>query len=220
MKTSIVVLARNEIMGIKETIPKLTQLPVDEILVIDGNSTDGTFEECQKLGVKVIRQKSIGRGNAFKEGLNNSTGDLLVFFSPDGNENSDDIPKLISKISEGYDLVIESRFTPQSGSADVTTIRKLANDLTTKVINVLFHGSYTDACNGFRAIKRQAMEKINIDAKWFEAEIQISMRCLKEGLRVTEIPTFEGKRVAGGSNLNLFTTGLRHGWYILREYVR
>ncbi|MHB8603117.1 MAG: glycosyltransferase family 2 protein [Nitrosotalea sp.] len=217
MKVSIIVLARNELKGIQETIPKLKQLPIDEIVVVDGNSTDGTFEECKKMGIKVIKQKSIGRGNAFREGLRNSTGDVLVFFSPDGNENPDDIPKLISKISEGYDLVIASRFSSQSGSADVTAVRKIANNLTTKVINTLFHGSYTDACNGFRVIKRSAMEKINTDAKWFEIEIQISMRCLKEGFKVTEIPTFEGERVAGGSNLNLFTTGLRHGWYILRE---
>lgn len=217
LRVSLIILTRNEAEGIRRLSPKLKELPVDEIVVVDGNSTDGTFEECKKLGFKVIRQKSIGRGNAFREGLRNSTGDVLVFFSPDGNENPDDIPKLISKISEGYDLVIASRFSSQSGSADVTVVRKLANNLTTKVINTLFHGSYTDACNGFRVIKRSAMEKINTDAKWFEIEIQISMRCLKEGLKVTEIPTFEGERMAGGSNLNLFTTGLRHGWYILRE---
>ena len=218
MKTSLIVIAKNEIEGIRKLGPKLKQLQIDEIIVIDGNSTDGTFEECKKMGFKTIRQKSVGRGNAFREGLENSSGDILVFFSPDGNEDPDDISKLVLKIKEGFDLVIASRFGKNSKSEDVTAIRKVANNLTTNVINLLFRGSYTDACNGFRAIKKSVMQSINTDAKWFEIEIQISMRCLKKGYKIAEIPTYERERTGGSSNLNLFSTGIRHGWFILREF--
>jgi glycosyltransferase involved in cell wall biosynthesis len=219
LKVSVIVLARNEVDGIKINIPKIKQLNVDEIIVIDGNSSDGTFEESQKLGVKVFKQNSIGRGNAFREGLLHATGDILVYFSPDGNEDPQDIPKLVSKIEDGHDLVIASRFHKNSGSEDVTFIRKIANNLTTKVINILFNGNYTDACNGFRAIRKDMMKDLKTDAKWFEIEIQISMRALKKHFRIGEIPTFEYQRMSGISGLHLFSTGLRHGWYILKEFL-
>ena len=217
MKVSLIVLTRNELTGVKNILPKIPRDIINEIVVIDGNSTDGTYEECQKMNLEVIKQKSKGRGNAFREGLNNSKGDILIFFSPDGNENPEDIPRLITKISEGYDLVIASRLTKGGGSDDFTFLRKMLTMLVTKTINILFKGSYTDACNGFRAIKRSVLESIRTDATWHEIEIQISIRCLKRKCRISEIPTFEDRRIAGTSNLNLFTTGIRHMWYILKE---
>lgn len=220
MKTSLIIVARNELEGIRQITPIIKNHSLHEIIVIDGNSTDGTFEECKKMGLNVIRQKSIGRGNAFREGLENASGEILIFFSPDGNENHEDIPKLISKIMEGYDLVIGSRLMEGGGSLDFTPLRKFLTNLVTRTINLLYGANYTDACNGLRAIRRSTMKNIETDAVWHEIEIQISIRCIKRGYKVTEIPTFEGERIGGTVKLKLFSTGLRHGWYLLRELFK
>ena len=65
---------------------------LDEVLVVDGGSTDGTLEFFESRGVRVIRQERRGRGEAFRLAAQHARNDRLVFFSPDGNEDPDDIP--------------------------------------------------------------------------------------------------------------------------------
>ena len=219
-KVSLIVLTYNERAGLEKIMPRVRRSWVDEILVVDYNSKDGTVELAKKMGLKVIPQLNKGRGNAFRIGMEHATGDILVYFSPDGNEIPEDIPKLIDKINEGYDMVIASRFSRLSKSEDATFIRRLGNNIFTFVINLFFRTKLTDAVNGFRAIKKEVMQDIDTDARYFDIEIQMSMRCGKKGYKIAEIPTVEPKRIEGKGKLNTFVDGWRYAKLILREFFR
>ena len=216
-KVSLIVLTYNEKEGLEKMMPLVKKSWADEVIIADYNSTDGTIESAKKMGFKVIQGKKKGRGNGFRDGLENATGDILVYFSPDGNELPEDIPKLVDKIKQGYDMVIASRFSKLSKSEDATLVRRIGNNMFTIIINLLFRTKLTDAVNGFRAIRTDVMKKINTDAENFEIELQMTARCAKKGYKITEIPTIEPKRIGGTAKLNTIIDGWRILKFVLKE---
>ena len=115
MKYSVVLPAKNEVGAIGETIKKIQQLNmIDEIIVVNDGSTDTTQLVAESAGAKVITHPySKGNGAAIKTGARNASGEIIVFMDADGQHNPNDIPKLLEKINEGYDLVVGAR---QKGS--------------------------------------------------------------------------------------------------------
>lgn len=219
-KSSLVVLTLNEINGMKKMFPKVNRDWVDEILLVDGGSTDGTREYAKKLGFKVVEQKTSGRGEAFRLGAQNAKNEILVYFSPDGNEDPKDIPKLIKKIRDGNDMVIASRFSKSSVSKDATLIRRIGNNMFTLIINIFFGTKVSDAVNGFRAVKKQVMQNLKTETKNFEIEIEMTIRCAKKGYKIAEIPTIENERIGGEAKLNTLRDGWAYTVLILKEFFR
>ena len=219
MKTTLIVLTLNEIEGVKSIMPRIDRNICDEIIVVDGGSSDGTIEYLTSNGFKVIGQREKGRGNAFRVGMENAKGDILVFFSPDGNEVPDDIPKLISKIKEGYDMVIASRFSKQSESHDATLIRRFGNWYFTKLVNIFWKANVTDAVNGFRAIKKKCMQKLDLKAIYFEIELEMTIKSAKKGYKITEIPTIEPQRIGGKGKLSTIRDGYIYMKLVIKELL-
>ncbi len=182
-KVSLILLTSNEIEGCKKIIPMISKGDIDEFICVDLNSKDGTVEYLKKMGYKVCKQKRKGRGIAFRIGMENAKGDILVYFSPDGNEDPKDIPRLVKKINDGYDMVIASRFHPDAVSEDATLVRRFGNLMFTGLINLFWHSNVTDAVNGFRAIRKDAMKGIKTRTRYFEIEIEMTIKCSKKGYK-------------------------------------
>lgn len=221
-KTTLIILTRNEISGVKTLIRKIPFEAVDEFFAVDYNSTDGTVEFFKKHQIPVIEQKVAGRGEAFKIAVDNARGDLLVFFSPDGNENPADIPRLISLLKEGNDLAIASRFMKNSRNEEddkTLKFRAWANELFTLAVRLLWGGHVTDTINGYRAIRKSLFKKLNLDATGFAIEFQMTIRALKAGAKIAEIPTIEGNRIGGQSTSYAIPTGFKFIYYLIRESV-
>jgi glycosyltransferase involved in cell wall biosynthesis len=201
---------------------------IDEVLVVDGGSTDGTLEFFASRGVRVIRQDRRGRGEAFRLAARHARHDCLVFFSPDGNEDPDDIPRLIAGVAAGHDMVIASRFMVGASSEDddkfLFASRRWGNLLFTWLANVLCgrgRPRITDTINGYRAITRAAFARLAPDADGYAIEFQMSIRALQLGLRVHEIPTQEAPRIGRGvSKLNAIPVGLKFLALLVREWAR
>jgi glycosyltransferase involved in cell wall biosynthesis len=223
---TLVLLTLNEIDGVGHVFPKLPLSAVDELLVVDGGSTDGTLEFFAARGVRVIRQARRGRGEAFRLAAEHARNEWLVFFSPDGNEDPEDIPRLIDGLAAGYDMVIASRFMSGARSEDddkfLFASRRWGNLMFTGLVNLLFRGPrITDTINGYRAVTRTAFRRLAPDAQGYAIEFQMSMRALRLGLRVLEIPTEESARVGRGvSKLNAVPVGLTFLRLLLREWAR
>ncbi len=208
MKTTLFVPTLNEIDGMKAIMPHVKKQWVDEILVLDGGSTDGTVEYAKQQGYRVVMQKSKGITNAYREALKIAKGDYIIAFSPDGNSLPEVIPQLVRKIKEGYDMVIASRYKGSAKSDDDDPVTAFGNFMFTKLINIAFGGNYTDSLVMLRAFKKDIVKELNIDVPRAGMEPILSIRCAKQKLKVAEIPASEPKRIGGKRKMNPLLNGL------------
>ena len=220
VQTTLVILTRNEIAGLKTLIRKIPFETVDEFFAVDYKSTDGTLEFFKKHRIPVVKQHKMGRAEAFRLAIKKAKGEFLVFFSPDGNENPADIPRLISFLKDGNDLAIASRFMKGSRNEEddkILKFRAWANMAFTLAVRLFWGGNVTDTINGYRAIKKSLFKRLNLDASGFAIEFQMTIRALKASAKVAEIPTIEGNRIGGQSTSYAIPTGLKFLGYLLRE---
>jgi len=218
MRTSLVLLARNEIEGSRALRPIIPFEAADEVVVVDGQSADGTREFWEREGFRVVTQSVLGLGKGYLEGYHHTTGDYLVFLSLDGNGNPGDIPRLISALDRGADVVVGTRFGPGGGSEDETLVRGFGNRLFAALVSWVFGHRVTDSCFGLRAIRRTTMASLALDEPTFGLEFQMTIRAMKRGLRFVEIPTIEGKRIGRRSTAYTFRVGLLFCRVLLREW--
>jgi C-methyltransferase C-terminal domain/Glycosyl transferase family 2/Putative zinc binding domain/Methyltransferase domain len=209
----------NEIEAVRVIVPQLRREWVDEIIVVDGGSTDGTVEYMRAAGLTVHMQTVRGYGEGIKQGMQLAKGDIIVEFNPDGNSIPEDIPRIIAKVREGYDLVIGSRYREGAKSDDDDLLTAFGNWMFTRIVNLLFRTSYTDALVGFRAYRRKAALALALDAPGLSWPCQSSTRFARAGLRVVEIPAHEPARIGGKRKMMPFRTGLQISRLILQEFL-
>ena len=219
MSTAIIILTLDEIDGVRAIVPKLNKDWAEEIIFVHGGSKDGTIEEARKLGFQVIHQNNRGEGNACRIGVEKTNSDYIMFFSPDGNDEPEAIPQLISKISEGFDIVHISRFGKYSESRDAGPFDGFGNRMFTFLVNIFFGGHYSDALNGFRIIRRDIMLKLKTDAQHLNIEQQICIRAAKEGYKVFEINGREPDRIGGQRKMKPLPTGASLSLQIIKEFI-
>lgn len=219
MKIALCILTRNEHECLKLIFPKIPKAGpdagYDEIVAIDGGSTDGTTDFFNANGVPVIGQSRRGRGDAFLQAFCQLDTDAYIFFSPDGNEAIEDLPRFKTLLENGADLVIASRMMKGAVNEEDMNVfkpRKWANNLLNWCANLLFRGEgpyITDSINGYRAITRSAANVLQLDALDYTIEYQMTIRALRHRLKIVEFPTVEGQRVAGDTGAPSIPTGLR-----------
>ncbi len=204
MKVTLFIPTYNEIVGVRAVMPRVKREWVDEIIVVDNNSTDGTREYFESLGIPVIAQKTRGTIGAWWEGFQAATGDVIITFSPDNNSVPEVIPQLIEKMREGYDMVIASRYAKGATSEDDTLLSAVGNFVFTNLINILFGGQYTDTLVMYRAFRKDILKQISFTEETGREhnkhllgmfDMLSSIRCAKYGLKVAEIPGDEPARL-------------------------
>lgn len=168
MKVTLLMTTINELEGMKAIMPKVDRNWVDQIIVSDYLSTDGTVEWAKEQNYFVVNQQKPGLRRAFIEALPYVEGDIVVMFSPDGNSVAERIPDLINKMKEGYDMVIVSRYLDGAKSEDDDMLTGFGNWFFTKMINILFGGKYTDAMVMYRACKKNIFYDLELDKdRWY-----------------------------------------------------
>ena len=232
MKTTLLILTLNEIDGVKEILPKIDKSWVDQILIVDGGSTDGTVEWAEENGYQVYKQRRRGIRFAYFEVWPKITGDCVITFSPDGNSLPELIPSLIQKMYEGYDMVIASRYLPPAKSEDDDFITRIGNFIFTKIISFVSGVKYSDAMVIFRIYKREMPSILNLLSdqtynkyeKLLHTRISwepiMSVRAGLAGMKITEIAGDEPARIGGERKLQVIRWGLAYLAQIIVEFIR
>jgi glycosyltransferase involved in cell wall biosynthesis len=231
MKVTLLIPTLNEIDGMRQIMPLIKREWVDQVLVVDGGSTDGTIEYVKENGYQLLIQKRKGMRMGYIEALDHVEGDVVITLSPDGNSVPELIPPLIEKMREGYDMVIVSRYLGGAKSYDDDLITAFGNWMFTSLINVLFGGHYTDAMVMFRAWRKEVINQLEINkiikfpfweeviGVWVSWEPQLSVRCARRRLKCAEIPGDEPKRLGGKRKMRPLVTGSAVLFQILQDFL-
>ena len=221
MKVSVIFPTRNEEGCIGRVLREVPREVVDEIIVIDGRSTDHTEEEAKvelRPTDKFVIQKGKGYGGAFREAFDIATGDVIIMMDADGSHDPKDIPAIVDKVERGYEYVMASRYAPGGRSDDDTFIRWFGNRFFTWLTNVVHSTRVTDSLYTYTAITRDGLNKLNLRTDGFEFCTEILVKAHRAGLKFAEVPAIERARFAGKSKVNAFWPGRKILRMILRRY--
>ena len=215
MKLSIIICVYNEISTIARILEKIdfVKLPFDyekEIIIIDNNSNDGTKEFLQELlkldKYKIIFQKeNLGKGNSIITGISHSTGDLVVFQDADLEYEPKNFIDLINHLKKNnFDSVFGSRIKNNEDYFYYKLNRFVVICLT-KMINLLFKGSFTDVATNHKLIKTDVLKKLDLKSKGFNLDFEISLKLAKYGFKTGEISiNYFPRKYDQGKKINLF----------------
>jgi len=204
---SIVIPAKNEEIGLNAILPRLQKnFPQAEIVVVNDCSTDKTSEVCHAHGVKVVAHPySMGNGAAIKNGARATTGHTLIFMDADGQHDPDDLPALLSKLDEGYDMVVGARHS----STHANMGRWYANTLYNRLASWMVGRKIDDLTSGFRAVKAQKFKEfLHLLPNGFSYPTTITMSFFRAGYPVGYVP-IKAKTRSGRSHINPLRDGVR-----------
>ena len=206
-RISLVLPAKNETNSIGGVVARVRErLPEAEIIVVDDGSTDDTGPAAQRAGARVVRNPySLGNGGAVKAGVRAASGDILVFMDADGQHDPSEIPRLIEKIEQGYDMAVGARTDAcQAGHG-----RKWANRFYNWLASYMTGQKIIDLTSGFRGVKAQLFrEFLYLLPNGFSYPTTVTMAFFRAGYSVSYLPIAAAKRV-GESHIHPLKDGLR-----------
>jgi dolichol-phosphate mannosyltransferase len=221
-QVSVVIPTRDE-EGLIGTIIDEVRPYADEVLVIDGHSRDRTRDIAAASGARVVLDRGKGKGDAIRLAFEVAAGDIVVFIDADGSHESKDIPALVAPIAAGQsDMVIGSRGKGGSDELHGTLsqlIRYIGSQLIMLGINYRWNVRLTDSQNGFRAVRRDVGKRLGLTSNLTTIEQEMLMKALKQGFRVSEIPSHEYERKWGTSKVVVWKLWFAYVWSFLRNIL-
>ena len=212
--------ALDEEANLPHVLPKIPPC-VDEVLLVDGHSTDRTVEVARQLrpDIRIVCQPGRGKGDALRHGVEQASGDIIVTLDADGETDPGEVDSFIQPLLQGHDFAKGSRFA--SGWRHKPFHRIFGNWLIVTVFNVLYGAKYTDLCSGYNAFWKSVTQRVNL---WSEDgwnyEPLLICRLHRAGLKVIEVPQNMQGRLSGRSRLPNWEQGFTAIRTVVRERFR
>jgi dolichol-phosphate mannosyltransferase len=221
-KITVIVPTRNEAANLLPVLAR-ARAHADELLVIDGHSSDGTRDVAIACGARVIVDDQQGKGAAIRRGIAEAQGDILVFLDADGSHDPADIPALVAPLLAGEaDHVSGSRMLGGSDELHATIhqfVRLFGSQVITLSINYTLGVRLTDCQNGFRAIRRDVAQQLGLKEDITTIEQEMIIKTVRRGFRLREVATHEYARANGQSNFRVQDVWHKYlltlGYYLL-----
>jgi len=209
--------ALNEASSIGKVIDGFREQGYENILVVDGHSTDGTVDVARAHEAKVLVQDGRGKGQAIQQTFSTVSEDYIVMMDGDMTYLPSEVGLVLAPVLEGEaDHVIGNRFANYQAGA-FTRLNLLGNRILNRMFG-LAHGVWlNDILSGYRAFNRYAIEKMELSEKGFEIESEMTVESIKKGVRITEVPITYCTRVRGAKTK---LKPVRHGWRIGSTIIR
>jgi glycosyltransferase involved in cell wall biosynthesis len=209
---SVIIPAFNEEKNVAKvlsgTIAVMGQLHLPyEIIFVDDGSTDKTGLIASTFKVNVLtNKKNRGKGYSLKRALQHANGDIIVTIDSDGEHKPKEIAPLLGAVVNGFDVAAGSRF--MNSHTEVTTkLNQIGNHFFNLAIMSLTGRHVTDSQTGFRAVKREVLEKLNLQSDGYEIETEITVKSLRGGFAFKELPITVERRKFGASKLKIINDG-------------
>lgn len=229
MKLSIIIPVFNEEKTIKKILKKVlsVKLPTSfkrEIIIVDDGSSDNTSERVKKLvGVKkIFHEKNLGKGTAVTSGLRKVTGDIIIIQDADLEYDPACYPALLKPIIESKaEVVYGTRLTNYplrfwGNNKTVLPTHLLANKILTALTNLLYNSNLTDMETCYKVFKKNCLKGINLKSHRFEFEPEITVKFIKRGFKIFEVPITVTPRTYQEGKKISFWDGIIAIWTILK----
>lgn len=236
---TVVIPTKNEIQNLGRLLPTIPDY-VDEVLVVDGYSLDGTaeFAKESKFVSRVLMQRAPGKGSALCLGLQKATHKNIICIDADGSMSTSEFPKLLDALVEdNVDVIKGSRYLPGAGSEDLSLFRSTGNKGLLWITKLLYKCKWTELAYGYFGLNQDAVRKLDLYefeskvpsalifkkmayGQGFEIEAVIFCRALRRNLKIKEFPSIETNRWNGTSNLKAIPDGFRVLSAVVLERIR
>jgi hypothetical protein len=213
---SVVLPCYNEESGVAITLSDMPAL-VDEVVVVDNNSTDRTAEVARSLGAVVVQERRQGYGAAYRRGFRSATGDIIVTMDGDGTYPRTFIPVLLDVMfEEDLDFITTDR-TGHKSRGSGTATRVFGNWVLSMAQTLLFGHWISDSQSGMWVFKRSILPMLELvsDGMSFSEEIKVEA-FINPRIKAQEVPIYYRARV-GDSKLSVWRDGLRNLLFLFRK---
>jgi len=209
---SVIIPTLNEEKNIPHILKKIPKI-IEEIIVVDGYSTDKTVQIAKEISsqlpisIKFIDREKIGKGNAIKCGLKEAKGDIIIIIDADLSMDPDEIKYFVQDLSNGYDYVHGSRMIRGGRSDDMTFVRYFGNHMLAFIASIFFGKRISDITYGYHGMKKEVVNKLELKSDDFGIETEIILKAIKKNIKYKEIPCHERRRLYGNGKLRALDDG-------------
>jgi dolichol-phosphate mannosyltransferase len=198
----------NEAETIGEVIDGFTSRGFENVLVVDGHSTDGTTDIARNHGARVMEQSGSGKGQAIREAIRHIESTYVLMLDGDGTYRPEDADAMLEPIVEGeYEHVIGDRFADMEEGA-MSRLNEFGNGMFNWVFRHIHGKNFEDILSGYRAFTRESVENFLLDADGFGVETEMAVECVKHGVPTTVVPIrYEARPDGSDTNLHPIRDG-------------
>lgn len=230
LSVTVLVPCRNERGNIESAITRMPRFADDmEILFVEGNSSDGTFEECERVrdtyaddwNIKAVRQDGKGKGDAVRKGFELARGDVLMILDSDLTMPPEDLPKFYDALVAGKgEFVNGTRLVYPMEREAMRFLNWVANQIFSVLFTWLLNQRFTDTLCGTKVLRKRHYEQIAANRSYFGdfdpfGDFDLIFGATKMNLKVAEVPIRYASRTYGETQISRFA----HGWLLIRMVV-
>jgi glycosyltransferase involved in cell wall biosynthesis len=222
MRVTAIIPALNEEGAIGKTVAQLDRSLLQDIIVVDNGSTDGTAERAKAAGARVVREGQRGYGSACLAGVRAAAAsDVLVFLDGDGSDVPEDLPQVLGPVLRGEaDLVLGSRTLGERERGSVSRHQLWGNRLVIGLLRTLTGVHLTDF-GPFRAVRAEALRRLDMSHPTYGWPIEMVVKAIRRDLRILEVPVRTRRRMIGRSKVTGTMWGsLLAGYHLLVTVIR